>query len=175
MKINLSKLTIGKTNLIEIDFDFRFENEDLLKKYDIVNTTPFKVKGKIFKATDKIYLYLIFIGSVTFNCNRCISNFTKEISGELNYEVIIDEENKLDIDNEDDIIYTNDNILDLSKILTDSIVLSIPMKVICSEECRGLCPVCGKDLNSESCTCDEDNIDPRLEKLKQFFTENEEV
>jgi uncharacterized protein len=59
--------------------------------------------------------------------------------------------------------------LDLDKAIRDNIILNLPMKQLCSDECKGLCGKCGKNLNEGQCSCTEDNIDPRLEGLNKYF------
>ncbi|WDU84060.1 YceD family protein [Caloramator sp. Dgby_cultured_2] len=63
---------------------------------------------------------------------------------------------------------TEDRI-NLEDMIIDNIILSYPAKILCSDDCKGLCPVCGKNLNEGQCECLKDVIDPRLEALKQFF------
>jgi len=59
--------------------------------------------------------------------------------------------------------------LDISRALNDNIILNLPMKHLCSEQCRGLCSKCGANLNEVQCGCSDDSIDPRMEGLSKFF------
>ena len=65
--------------------------------------------------------------------------------------------------------------IDLYPTLRKAILLNLPMKVVCSEDCKGLCPVCGKDLNNGECGCKTDYIDPRFESLRSLFNVDKEV
>jgi uncharacterized protein len=56
----------------------------------------------------------------------------------------------------------------LDEIVTEDVFLNLPAKFLCSDDCKGMCFKCGKDLNSGSCSCEKD-IDPRLEALKQLL------
>lgn len=58
------------------------------------------------------------------------------------------------------------DVIDLDEILREQIILALPMYPRCSQECRGLCPVCGINLNQETCDCQRDDVDPRLVVLK---------
>jgi uncharacterized protein len=62
-----------------------------------------------------------------------------------------------------------DSTLDLAPLLRDQGWLTIPMKSICREDCKGLCPHCGRNLNKKSCKCAEERIDPRLSALKNLL------
>ncbi len=59
--------------------------------------------------------------------------------------------------------------VDLNEMVNDLILLSLPMRMLCREDCRGLCPVCGADLNQGSCGCRRDRMDPRLEILRRWL------
>jgi uncharacterized protein len=63
--------------------------------------------------------------------------------------------------------YTGQEI-DLSEAVVDQVVLALPIKPLCQEACRGLCPACGQDLNAGRCDCDEEPVDPRFAPLKNL-------
>src|SRR5215468_10806896 len=69
-------------------------------------------------------------------------------------------------------VYENDQI-DLDELVLEQLELSLPSRVLCREECRGLCPQCGADLNVEQCEC-KPQIDPRWRALSEIKTEMEE-
>ncbi len=58
--------------------------------------------------------------------------------------------------------------IDLDPILREQLLLALPMNVVCSEECQGLCPMCGQNLNEEKCGCVRTVVDPRLAVLKDI-------
>jgi uncharacterized protein len=58
--------------------------------------------------------------------------------------------------------------LDLTEIVREQMLLNLPETVLCREECKGICPTCGQDLNEVSCQCDEDEIDPRWAALRDL-------
>ncbi len=165
MKINLSQLLTGKTDNIKLDFEYDLKNVSELKNYDIIQTSPFYFSGKVYKETDKIIIDLNFKGEVTFICSRCINSFKETIFGTFDSQVLVRE----NLEEEHDGLNLKDNILDLNNSLEEAITLSLPMKVICNENCKGLCHDCGINLNSNDCNCFKEKFDPRLEKLKNFF------
>ena len=59
-------------------------------------------------------------------------------------------------------------VIDLREMITEQIHLSLPVKPLCEENCRGLCSRCGVDLNKETCSCADGETDPRWEALKQL-------
>ncbi|MEW5954634.1 MAG: DUF177 domain-containing protein, partial [Bacillota bacterium] len=66
-------------------------------------------------------------------------------------------------------IFFSGETLDLTREVYKAIVLALPMRGLCREDCRGLCPVCGVNINREQCDCKADSIDPRLTKLQELF------
>jgi uncharacterized protein len=63
--------------------------------------------------------------------------------------------------------YQGEGLL-LEDVLREQVLLALPLKAICREECRGLCPHCGQNLNQEQCTCAESSEDPRWSALKDI-------
>ena len=59
--------------------------------------------------------------------------------------------------------------IDLNKAIIDNIILQLPTQLVCREDCKGICQVCGKNKNIENCDCNYAKIDPRLEKLKDLL------
>ena len=71
---------------------------------------------------------------------------------------------------EDDlgVSYYKDDAIDLGEVMREQFYLALPMKPLCRETARGLCPVCGINRNRETCACQAEWVDPRLEALKKF-------
>jgi uncharacterized protein len=63
----------------------------------------------------------------------------------------------------------DDDIIDLSELVRQNLVVNLPTAVLCAPACLGLCPGCGKNLNEGPCQCDTDRIDPRLAKLRELL------
>ena len=71
-------------------------------------------------------------------------------------------------DTDDYLIMKNDSV-DIDTPLGEAILLSFPITFLCKEDCKGLCPMCGEDLNEGECNCVKKEIDPRLEILKKLL------
>ncbi|MGH9321108.1 MAG: YceD family protein [Vicinamibacteria bacterium] len=65
--------------------------------------------------------------------------------------------------------FYRDGRIDVSQMIVEQIVLALPMKLLCREDCRGLCPECGVNRNQTSCECEPDDTDPRWAKLKTLL------
>lgn len=98
------------------------------------------------------------------NCDRCAKplKFPHKVS--IGHTLVASLENE---DN-DDFILVNDMNFNLDELVTDDIFLNLPAKFLCNEDCKGLCPRCGADLNDGSCSCKKD-VDPRLAVLQQLL------
>jgi len=73
----------------------------------------------------------------------------------------------------DDIYLVEGDTVDVDEIISEAIVLEMDSVVLCSEDCKGLCPQCGADLNDGDCGCEDDNIDPRWEALRAMIKNTE--
>jgi uncharacterized protein len=69
----------------------------------------------------------------------------------------------------DPIYFIDESWLDLRQPLREQILLTLPMHSLCRPDCKGLCPTCGQNLNEGPCSCDTEDIDPRLAELKKLL------
>ena len=99
------------------------------------------------------------------SCDRCSTDFTREMDMLFEHKLA----QSLVDDGNDDYIETPDFKLELDEIVISDIILSLPQKNLCRDDCKGLCQSCGQNLNNGECSCDKRQIDPRLEILKQFM------
>jgi uncharacterized protein len=104
-----------------------------------------------------------------YTCDRCLEDFQHEFD-DLYEQIYQIGSGTLDDDDEVEFLPENAVEIDISKAIRDAIILARPMQLLCSEKCRGLCPNCGADLNKMTCKCAEDQIDPRLAKLKSLLS-----
>ncbi len=106
-------------------------------------------------------------------CSRCLKEFSQSLDLPVNviYHPIEEagEERHALKDDEMDMGFYKEGELDLHELLKEQVLLNEQMKPLCSEQCRGICPKCGTDLNTGQCGCSRKDIDPRLEALKNFF------
>ncbi|HET9400788.1 MAG TPA: DUF177 domain-containing protein [Candidatus Acidoferrales bacterium] len=106
-------------------------------------------------------------------CARCLEPVTDEISKDFDlfYRPAKDEPAIEEVrlkDDDTDIAFFEGDGLFLSDVLAEQMLLSVPMKVICRSDCRGLCPHCGANLNHEECRCESRGTDPRLAPLARL-------
>lgn len=108
-------------------------------------------------------------GRLEMKCSRCLKPVIEHVDIPF-HEVFqpVDDPDGVQ-DEDDDITYVQGESVDLTHYVEEALLLYLPLAPVCSEDCLGLCPNCGRDLNEGSCDCDTEAIDPRLAGLKDFF------
>ena len=105
--------------------------------------------------------------ALLLSCARCLAPVRKEICFDIKERFA-----HTGREIEETETFTGDQI-DLADFVKRGIVGALPMKVLCREDCKGLCPVCGRDLNQGDCGCDTTERDPRFESLRALFNDEE--
>ncbi|MHC1683232.1 MAG: DUF177 domain-containing protein [Clostridiaceae bacterium] len=166
MIIDISKV-LSRKNYSE-ETNFIVECKELSKLYSIVE--PIKFQGVINNISDSIGVSGKAKGIIEINCSRCLGLIKYVIDADID-EIITN-----NIDNRDEeIIFINKDQIDLSQVIENDILFSIPVKVLCDENCKGLCQRCGVNKNINHCSCSDGIVDPRLEKLKDMLSSTKEV
>lgn len=148
-----------------LDIEYSIDLSDYELFDDKPFITPVSVKGVVFNRAGIVTLNYSISFRLKLNCDRCFLQFERDFA--YSFEQIL--VTSLNTDN-DEFIVVPDMELDLDPLILSDILLSLPSKLLCSEDCKGLCQKCGANLNQTSCLCKQTDIDPRLAKLSEFFT-----
>lgn len=105
-------------------------------------------------------------------CSRCLDRYQQPLTLQFT-EVYAFSPSEVEDDDHKEQPLPPDAVIDLEPLIREYALLDIPIKHICSEDCKGLCPVCGANLNEEDCGHRQEEIDPRMAKLKQLLDEEE--
>jgi uncharacterized protein len=128
-----------------------------------------RVSGQVAGAGDGRYYWRGQLSTaVRGQCRRCLAPVDVTVAAPV--EVLFTDDELAD-DPSARVIERQANVLDLSDTVREELILSVPEYVLCREECRGLCPGCGQDLNAGSCGC-QPSTDPRwgpLERLRRLL------
>ncbi|HON42049.1 MAG TPA: DUF177 domain-containing protein [Bacillota bacterium] len=95
-------------------------------------------------------------GRVTAVCDRCLEEFVMDLGAPIDESYYRVDEAPAEPD-DDERIYGEDDIIDISSDIEQAFVLTLPIRIVCRDECRGLCPRCGRDLNTGECSCSVDD------------------
>ena len=133
--------------------------------------TPVSLVAELEKNTRQIYLKTRIAAGGLFVCDRCLDEFEREISSRLNLIFVFGESDAQMFEGDDvRIIQPETPAIDITDDVRQSIMLAVPLKLLCVDECSGLCPHCGTNWNKESCTCrDNKETDTRWESLKKIL------
>ena len=179
MKLDLRPLLAGD-RLLEFDYELPldFASEDTGSFLsDVGFPSPMKVNGNITNTAGYMRMTLTMSVDYEARCARCLSPVTGEFT--LDLEKTVAPRNllgDLDEDKLDEFAIIEDGFLDIDEQLREQIEMEFPMRFLCREDCKGLCPKCGKNLNEGECDCDHTDFDPRLEPLRKLLEQmkNEE-
>ena len=162
--------------LLDLRKVFLTEDEVLVSSYELVLSdmecngckplnTPIKVSAKAVNRAGVVNLAVSAKFGYSAPCDRCGEETITSFDYGFDHTLVL----SLEQENEGDYIETPDYILDLDELVTSDILLELPSKHLCSEDCKGVCPKCGANLNKFACKCDLHEIDPRLEALKSLL------
>ncbi|MFQ5431777.1 MAG: DUF177 domain-containing protein [Nitrospinota bacterium] len=130
---------------------------------------PVEISVTLRPVGSDVYLTGEAKGEIRLRCGRCLAEYPHQLDAELNTSFTVREGGNADEDEED--VYTYDGeTVDLYPLVRDQLLLLMPIKPLCREECKGLCPKCGQDLNEKDCGCRRVEVDDRfsvLAKLKK--------
>lgn len=165
MKLNLHKIIDRPGE--QISFEFDLDLSDLSFSHVMEMDVPFKAWGTIKNVAGTLELSGEMEVSMRCVCDRCMGSYADQrvisIAAHL-ADALQDEDNP-------DIFLLNGGEVNLDEIFTTAFVLSMDVKHICREDCAGLCPACGADLNKGPCGCKAD-VDSRLAVLQQLLNED---
>lgn len=110
---------------------------------------------------------------VELSCSRCAKNYEYRVASRLDLDLnplsgVSEEEKELQA-GDLDVEFYEDDIIDITNLLREQVLLQVPMKPLCSEDCLGLCPYCGQDMNEQTCGCKPPEGHPGFEALKDFL------
>lgn len=137
---------------------------------DFRQLEPLDVRATAELVDNQIRIYGTLHTRLELVCARCLETVVEEVSKnfDLFYKpmtsIARDEEVRLKSDDTEMAFFEGDGLF-LADVLAEQVNLSLPMKVICRSDCRGLCPHCGANLNQEECRCESHAADPRLAPL----------
>jgi len=162
MKVRINSLKYGK-QIIRAAL-----GGDELDVADLDLSAPVAVMLNIDRGTTEIKIDGKVESIARFDCDRCLESFSMPISGTFAIIATYSESN-VKIDDENVIqLSSMTNEIDITTQIHDTLLLSIPMKILCQEDCQGLCPICGANHNKTECHCNVAEPDARWDSLKKL-------
>ncbi len=138
----------------------------------VTGITRISVDLTIQQTGEEFFCQARVVGQIVLECARCLKEFPDELVGRTNFIVTDDKARvagKMDEDAEEYVQMTADQTADLGDVVRQELLLAMPMKPVCDENCKGLCPSCGTNLNTASCSCTVKRTDGRWQGLSDLL------
>ena len=169
MRIELENLEGGKREFAHV------YNPDDLNPVDerVKLTAPATVNGKIRLAGNEVFVNGHVDTRAQVECDRCLKSIELPVSADFELEYITGSEYESSAvaeltEAEMAVAVFDGEALDVDEIVKEQILLAVPTRMLCREDCEGICPQCGVDRNTGECNCEMKEIDPRWAALKNL-------
>lgn len=159
MVISLERLFSGECSEILLAETFDFSKEPVQGGFPF--SAPVKLTGKIEAKAQVVSLNAEAEVRYQGQCDRCAREAERLYRVPVRHILVEELQNE---DDEDAFILVENRQLDLRRLTLEDIYLFLPSKFLCTDDCKGICPQCGTNLNEASCNCKKE-VDPRLEAL----------
>ena len=161
MKINISNLSEGS-------HEYDFEESPSLIKLDERFSRPVVVRIELEKRRRQLFLtgHVETVGR--FVCDRCLDDFDCPVKVDYRMTYVYNESDAGEVDKDElTVIHASTNEIKIDDDVKDYVILAVPQKILCREDCAGLCGTCGANLNRETCNCAKEEVEPNYIKLNQ--------
>lgn len=163
MILDLKRIFATENSVLEVNHSLDMSDVDFMGNYPLKD--PIKITGSVSNKASVVSLNLNIEYTFAAPCDRC-GVFAKH-----NHTVIIDKllATAIERQESDTIITVPDMKLDVDEFVYSEVILDLPSKHLCNEDCKGICFKCGKNLNEGECGCNTREVDPRLAKLMELL------
>lgn len=171
MKIDVTKIKKVLGQKISFEFHQAMESIEMNGEH-LAFVTPVDVFGIITNTGVGLKVEARIETTLKRACGRCLEEYAQPI--EIPFELVYKSSHETaDVEEssseEEDFLIYEGNIIDLTDAVRESLLMAVPMKALCKEECRGICAQCGSNLNQKECGCTSVQVDPRLQVLEKLL------
>lgn len=169
MRIELENLESGRGEFAHV-----YQPEDLNPVDERVQIVePAAVNGKVRLAGNEVFVNGHVETRAQVECDRCLKPVELPVSADFTLDYITGDEYESSAvaeltEAEMSVSVFDGKGIDVDEVVKEQILLAVPTRMLCREDCKGICPECGTDLNSGECACKKDDIDPRWAALKNL-------
>ena len=167
MLLNVQKIINAPGERMEFRFDLDLSDVDFGGLYPAQD--PVVVTGDVRNTAGMLLLQFMAGTTLKSVCDRCLKRFDNPKSVQCDYVLA----ERVEDENNDDIIVLQDGCVDVGDLARTAFILEMDAKTLCSEDCKGICPGCGVNLNQGSCTCKKE-VDPRLAVLAKLLEKDQD-
>ncbi len=173
MAIDMRKILSGEIDKLAITHSFSLADDEFpfdTQVDGVVFTKPVEVTGEIVNMGGYISLDATIAVEYDAECARCLKPLSRRFETSFSRTVVNHGELvNTSLEDTDDYIEIVDGMLDIETASAEQLMMEFPTKELCLEDCKGLCPKCGQDLNEGECGCVKKEIDPRLAILQKLL------
>ena len=162
MRLNLREIIHVPGASLPFEFSLDLSGEVFFGEQPVTN--PVLVSGRVRNTADVLTLEGTATSELEYTCDRCMKPFRREKTVELQYLLA----EAIEGEDEEEIVLLEDGEVDIGELAYTAFILDMDTKHLCSEDCKGLCPGCGVDLNETACRCKK-QVDPRWAALEQLL------
>ena len=142
--------------------------------FSINHIEPFDVVLSMI-GSGKLHITFDTKCSILGQCDRCLGDVTFEIPVSADETVEVSEGQVVTDDDIGPYSFVDGEEIDIDELILNEILVNFPAKILCQDDCKGICPVCGKNRNIEPCGCDDTVLDPRMAQFLDVFNSFKEV
>ena len=163
MIIDLKRIFVNENSSLPIEYSLDMSNVDFSGVYPLKK--PVEIIGTVSNKASLVELDASINYVFEAPCDRCGVDAAEKYT--LNIQKTLAP--SIEGEESDSILLTPDMKLDLDELVYSEVIVSLPMKHLCKDDCKGICAKCGKNLNEGKCDCPEKEIDPRLSALAELL------
>ena len=175
MKVDLTDIKALENREVEkrvpvdlVTFDSKLGKFPITKKEDVALHIRNEENKRLFvQGTTEL--------TIEIPCDRCLEEVPTTFHIDINKEIPLEETPDVDEEKLEAKDYMLGFHLDLDRIIYDEVLVNWPMKVLCKEDCAGICMKCGKNVNHGTCDCEKTEPDPRMAVIQDVFKNFKEV
>ena len=163
MILDLKRIFANEGSVLNVEHSLDMSDVDFMGNYPLKK--PIKINGTVSNKASVVSLNLNVEYTFAAPCDRC------GVDAAHNHTVTVDKllATAIERQESDTIITVPDMKFDVDEFVYSEVILDLPSKHLCSEECKGICFKCGKNLNEGECGCSTKEVDPRLAKLMELL------
>ena len=150
------------------DFEFSLDFSDYPYNGGFPFREPVRVSGQVKNSTGIVTLKAKAEFTLSLTCDRCAQALTRSFCVPVDHTLVTE----VNDETNDELIVTDTFRYDVEPLITEDIILYLPTKIICRDDCAGICSRCGKNLNEGPCNCEKET-DPRWDALSLFVDEED--
>ena len=174
MKIDISTIVNSINKKTTFDVELELDSfESRMGTFPILKKSPLALHVE-----NQENAALLISGSVYMRlaipCGRCLEDVPTDIHFDIDKKLTISDGTVIDEEMEET-DYLIGFELDVERLVYAEILVNWPMKVLCKDDCKGICKVCGMNLNKGTCSCQKTELDPRMARVQDIFNKFKEV